>query len=148
MNAYNGVIMNNNNQNRVMLAGAGRNATGSGRTQVGKAGSDGNLNEFVRQQRQLQAQLQHQQILQQQQIAAKLQESKKNKARRPVGRPPKNHQQKAALKQRSKGASTAENEDLHLPRKRWPFIMNMGGGGQGLTVKVWLPDTLVNELKR
>ena len=136
----------NNNQNHVSVAG--QNATGSGRNQVGKVGSDDNLNEFVMQQRQLQAQLQHQQILQQQQIAAKLQEKKKNKSRRPVGRPPKNNQQKNAQKQRSKDIPASQNEDLDLPRNRWPFIMNMGGGGQGLTVKVWLPDTLVNELKR
>ena len=146
LNAYSGVAMNNNNQNHVSVGG--KNATGSGRNQVGKVRSDDNLNEFVRQQRQLQTQLQHQQILQQQQIAAKLQEKKKNKVRRPVGRPPKNYQQKVAQKQRSKDISGAENEDLDLPRKKWPFIMNMGGGGQGLTVKVWLPDTLVNELKR
>ena len=92
LNAYSGVAMNNNNQNHVSVAG--QNATGSGRNQVGKVRSDDNLNEFVMQ-RQLQTQLQHQQILQQQQIAAKMQEKKKNKTRRPVGRPPKNYQQKS-----------------------------------------------------
>ena len=44
LNAYSGVAMNNNNQNHVSVAG--KNATGSGRNQVGKVRSDDNLNEF------------------------------------------------------------------------------------------------------
>ena len=39
-------------------------------------------------------------------------------------------------------------QDSNGARTKWPFIMNMGGGNQGLQVKVWLPDGLVDELAK
>ena len=39
-------------------------------------------------------------------------------------------------------------QDPNGARTKWPFIMNMGGGNQGLQVKVWLPDSLVDKLAK
>eukprot|EP00943_MAST-04B_sp_MAST-4B-sp1_P004182 g4182.t1 len=129
--------------------------------------SNNSVNQFIRQQQQLHAQMQHAQH--QLQLHAQMQNGN---VRRPVGRPRKNIQEQqrmlllAVAKQQQQqqlnlqAIRQAQNQkavesDMSPPkqnsnvaRKKLPFIMNMGGGNQDLQVKVWLPDNLIDELRK